>query len=67
MVRSTSSGEEEGYGICTMSPGKEISGIISSGSLSMDITPMVMKISMTTIMETGFFMENSGKFMVFSL
>ena len=66
MVRSTSSGEEEGYGTCTINPGKEVSGNISNGNLTMEIIPMVINISMTTMIVTGRFNENSGKFIVIS-
>ena len=62
IIRSTSSGDEEGYGTCTVSPGNDKSGIISKGSFTMEMIPMVTKISITTITDTGFFIANWGRF-----
>ena len=64
MVRSTSSGDEEGYGTITINPGNDVSGNISNGNLMMEMIPMVTNITITTITVTGRFNENSGKFIL---
>jgi hypothetical protein len=41
-----------------MSPGKDMSGSISRGSLRIEMTPIVTKMSMATIIVTGLRIAN---------